>query len=66
MNKEQQIFNGKLYFKIIAFEKYEIKDLYSKDYCEFNLINTKNKKHGRNIFKLNLKFLNLKKKPFIL
>ncbi len=41
MNKNKSIFNGTLYFKIIAFEKYEIKTSYSKD-CKFN--STENQK----------------------
>ena len=64
MNKEQQIFNRKLYFKIIAFEKYEIKDLYSKDYCEFNLINTKNQKTWKKYIQVEFKIFKPQKEAF--
>ena len=36
MNKNKSIFNGTLYFKIMAFEKYKIKISYSNDNCIFN------------------------------
>ncbi len=43
MNKNDPIFNGTLYFKIIAFEKYEIKTSYSKDNCKFNYTESEKK-----------------------